>query len=489
MLFSISNVYSARSAVATANDTIYLPLVTNPASPSPPSGGGSGAGAGTAFWLPFSTQDNGYVGTAGTNVAVDAQGGVHILYTVTLNQDNGHRPAYYLYCPANCSKASQWTRVRLGDNLFDARLQLDAAGHPRAILYVYTGEFVDSYPLTEYQFAMCDSVCTDAQNWSITPIEQVVMYEPNRRDHANHYFALDAQGHPALLFADSNIHRQNGGEYFVACWQDDLAKCANVQNWQETWFSSDILYNPELVFGRDGLPRIALEGLNRNSNFDKLLYFECVDRACAQYNFQPTYEAGAFASYSLRLDHQDRPRLVYFTGEANGPLEKRQLYYSWCNSNCTERSNWSATNLHTQLGHGWSVDLALDQNDHPRFVYKMGDVGPGLAWCNANCESAQALWQARLIENVEILEAIDPINPILSCSISQWSSGFLPQLALNPLGNPLVTFDVKHQYGGTDTRPGHSGEPCPVGDDIPLSRFASVGALAIKPAALVQRTG
>jgi hypothetical protein len=208
-------------------------------------------------------------------------------------------------------------------------------------------------------------------------------------------------------------------------------------------------------------------------NLSKLVYIEC-DATCNQSQVRGSllYDSDGYARYSLRLNSAGQPRVVYYSGFYPNDLEPQQLYYLSCNVNCADARAWSATNLRTSGGNGWYVDLQLDQQDRPRFVYKMGDVGPGYAWCDADCESGNSGWQSKLVEDRAVLERDFPVMPIVDCSISSWTSGHLPKLALDSQGNPHIAFVAMHQYAGTDTRPGHYGEPCPVQTDIKLARFS-----------------
>ena len=93
---------------------------------------------------------------------------------------------------------------------------------------------------------------------------------------------------------------------------------------------------------------------------------------------------------------------------------------------------------------------------------------------SANCTSGQGTWQAKQLETRDTLEQDFPAIPIYSCSIAIWTSGHYPALALDGQGRPRVVFVAKHQYAGTDTRPGHAGQACQVHTDITLARFSMV---------------
>src|SRR5690349_7487799 len=75
---------TAHGADPAQPNTIYLPLVMNAASATPPSGGGETGGA---TWLLYQGDAGGAVGTFGASIAVDAAGGVHASYTTRIAFD------------------------------------------------------------------------------------------------------------------------------------------------------------------------------------------------------------------------------------------------------------------------------------------------------------------------------------------------------------------------------------------------------------------
>lgn len=462
---------SGSSARGAGRSQIYLPLLRSVGS-APSTGGGGAPGGAGALWLPFTTRDGGYVGTANPNIAVDQRGGIHVTYRIILGQDAGERPAYYAYCASDCTSPARWARVLLSDNVFEARLQLDSAGRPRVLLYAYVnGDGADWGALKQYQYAACDSACTDPAGWTITPIADAISYDAFRGDAANHYFALDAQGHPAFMYWDTTDHDNHGGTFFVTCRQDPVSACADVSNWAEARIASGVLDQPELVIAPDGQPRFVGHYTNVDQGVEQLIYGEC-DPSCDNVALTNFVGAAYDTRVSLRVDSAGHSRAVLYTGSARGGLEQQQLYYLWCDAGCTADNSWGAANLHSQNGvPGLTVDLQLDRQDHPRFVYKQGDAGPGYAWCDTGCESSDGRWRSTLLENAQTLQQDDPVQPIVSCSIARWTSGHLPALALDPQGNPRVAFGTKHQYGGVDTDPTHGGAPCPVSTDVPLARF------------------
>lgn len=450
------------SDTSQATPAVYLPLLMTGARalPSPDDNGG--------LWLPYTTLDQSVVHTYGTNIAVDNAGGVHATYTIYLGQDNGQRPAYYAYCPAHCSDLANWNRTRLSDKVMDARLLLDPAGHPRVMMFAEIS-FAES--LFVYQYAACDSSCTDAANWTTTPIAETLEYVGFRQDATNHYFALDRQGHPALLYSSAN-DRGHGGLFYIACTDVQPAACTTASNWTEVLISGEgDLGDADLVFTPDGQPRMLVVDLTEVATHVKALYIEC-NQDCTQAAGINLYDIGLYGSYKLRVDNLGRPRLGFYTGTQpdDAALASHRLYYVWCNTNCTTPSDWHSYNIGLSPFHGFSFDIVLDRDDQPRVAYKAGDTATGYAWCSANCESGNTQWQAKLVEPSTVLEAANPVTGLARCTISAWTTGHRPALALDPAGNPRIGIDTKHQSGGTSLEPGQLGKPCPVSTGITLAR-------------------
>src|SRR5262245_8577748 len=122
---------------------------------SQPSGRGPGPGPGpgakkTSFSLPNKVGGS-LVANRVPTVAVDARGGVHVVYAASYPDPDGHRPAYYAYCASGCESPDRFRGVSIADGLGQAQLALDGAGRPRVLLTVGPG--VDN--VVDYQFWSC----------------------------------------------------------------------------------------------------------------------------------------------------------------------------------------------------------------------------------------------------------------------------------------------------------------------------------------------
>jgi hypothetical protein len=447
--------------------TLFLPLIFKapPENPPPPPGGGQP----NAFWLPYTSATGELLPTYGTSIAVDKAGGIHVGYGIYTGLDNGHRPAYYAYCPAICTNPANWTRTRLSDFVQDVRLALDPAGHPRMLFYTSNNPSL-SDNIHEYQYAVCDSGCASSANWTISVVARVDEIPGRRSEQNNRYFALDGQGHPAFVYTDAA--GGHTGTFYIHCDHD----CTLAASWSEINLSSDHYFGKSaLAFTPAGQPRLAVDYFGfdeqRQAYLTKLLYLGC-DTACddpGQWQSLFLYSSIGDANFSLQVDSYGRPRIALYPGNyVSPPLQPYLLHYIWCNTACFDptANNWYQASVGLPENHGGGIDLVLDQANRPRLAYEMGGEGLGYAWCTANCESPNPSWQRRTIESTTAIIARYPNFPVYSCSIQTWFNGKRPSLALNPAGKPHIGYDAEHWWGGYDKY----GNKCNV--NVPLARFA-----------------
>jgi hypothetical protein len=129
--------------------TVYLPALTKADRTSQPSGGNR-----ATFWLPNNDFDGAGIATNNPEVAIDPQGSIHIAYRISARTTNGQWPAYYLYCATRCADPARWSRVALGEDVVDVRLQLDPARQPRLLLTAYSEQQpYDWLKMKELQYA------------------------------------------------------------------------------------------------------------------------------------------------------------------------------------------------------------------------------------------------------------------------------------------------------------------------------------------------
>lgn len=428
-----------------------------------------------ATWLPFGTNPDGSVlHTRGTNLAVDDQGGVHVAYAIRTGLDNGERPAYYAYCAANCAHAGQWTRTSLTVEgwAMDARIALDPAGHPR--LLIFSSPANDS-AINHYTYAACNDTCTATDHWTVSPLVTANLIDLDRWDYAFRYFALDPNGHPAFFYTDGSQGINHNGTFYATCLKNPADLCSDAANWTEVKISPYMLDTPSLAFSPTGQPRAAFFFFDDTEDIImRLLYLACDADCLVPSNWDGIFMADIHGSarFSLRVDDQGRPRMIFYSGDYPDPAyQANRLYYLWCNINCryVGQNDWQVRDLELPKYHGQNADLVLDKLGRPRIAYDAFGGGLALAWCDTGCESNAAVWQSRVLEQSTALEADYPVAPIRHCSISTWVSGQQPLLALDPLGNPRIGHVAEHGYGGKDLD--EPWKTCPSFTDIILARY------------------
>jgi hypothetical protein len=463
--------WSVPAAWASGSHALYLPLVTRPGT----SGGNGGTAA--SFFLP--NRPGGSIVTTGQpKVAVDANGGVHVVYAARAPDSTGRRPAYYAYCAAHCAGPADFAVVALGDLMFHAELALDPQGHPRVLL---TRSDVDGNLFFDY--AECDSACTLAADWHIANAAAgEISFFPSRSE-GEFDFALDPLGRPRFVFFSNPFGQDDGGTFYAAC----DSNCTSSAHWISTKLTDDELKSPSLAFTSSGGARLAYTFVDPNTYEPQLAYAEC-SAACANganWNgavLLGTVVSGAFSDnvFVLRVDANNHLGLALYPGSGDGgTLPPGRLYYLTCAASCLQAANWNALDvgLPDYSGEG-GLDLTYDSQARPRLAVRLPAPADELAyaWCDTSCAASAAGWDSQLVPSTALAQQEFPllamqgcpspecIPPIPPCSTAFWDGGYWPSLALDSVGNPRLAFDLKHQqFGGG----------CPSGTDVRMARYVS----------------
>lgn len=431
-----------------------------------------------ALWLPYLINEEGALPTYGASVAVDGQGGIHAVYAIYTGTDQGRQPAIYAYCPAYPAMRTNWTFIRLGEAVQDARLALDPAGRPRLILFGPRPDPNTTFRV-QYQYASCDAGWTNAANWTLTTVVTPIEATATREYDNNRYFAISPQGEAAFVYTDTS-NNGHPGTFYMSC----TAGHTNAANWIETTLTTDFIFDkPSLAFAPDGRPRLAF-GLSYQDSL-YLAYAQCDGASTnpASWSMTLLSEIHGSAMYSLQADTNGHPRLALSSGSyAAAPFADHQLYYLWCNEGATvSATNWSFNNVGLFLTSG-AVDLALDTLGRPRISHLTAE-GLGVAWCNTGAASANAVWQRRVVESNASLAGDYEVLPIVPCSSSSWINGQRSSLALDAAGNPRFGYDAQHLWTGVYLDP--PGGTCHF-TDITMTRFAF---LNLPPQLAIRRLG
>lgn len=271
--------------------------------------------------------------TGTPDVAIDAQGGTHMVYAyhvpVADNPD-----LVYAYCPAPasaCSDASRWRRINLGGPVDHAQIELTPAGTPRIVA---RGDSQEKSGFKNYYYGECNNDCLADSGWNFAAVTD--SYTNGTSDITGYYlpkryFALDPQGKPRFVFynGDYKAEPDRYGGYYASC----DTSCANGENWSVTLFTHaqpekyryELLDNPALTFTSKGEPRVV--------------------------------------GNVYLLDNNDT---------TNG------IYYFGCNSGCDDDANWARIKIAERGGGGYPAwDIALDSADRPRIAFYKEDVTEG----------------------------------------------------------------------------------------------------------------
>ena len=397
-------------------------------------------------------------GTASSDVAVDAQGGLHAAYVHYEPEAEGAE-VVYASCPgpmAACGTFVTWASVELMPSARDVQVALTSDGRPRLLIVSASTQQAEGQ---DYSYAECDAGCEDAAHWTVTRVATnwdtmasafATDWMPQRT------FLLDAANRPQFLYSDRNylVEPDHYGTFWMTC----KADCADAANWVETdiahhaEYDTEIFDAPALALTPEGRPRVVsrLFALSENGEdaADGLYYLSC-DSGCRNpASWRRTWMidtgSGSYPSptWDLAIDAQGRPRVALFTGDGleQDDLEHSLIYF-WCDAaDCLSENSWNG-NVVANEGHGQGASLALDAEGRPRMAFLNASSELGFAWCDEACETPEGAWDATLVEGQGDLQPVRPTALPFTCDGELWH-GLAPQLTLQGDGRPLVTYDL-----------------------------------------------
>ncbi len=419
--------------------------------------GGSSVDA-DAFFLPTGEPDN----TSAPTIELDAEGGVHAIYPAYAGGS-----AYYAYCAPGCSGSDdvQVVRLETDSTVANAMLALDASGHPRVLLSAFANVY----------YASCDADCGDASSWTIGDI----MKHDNKREITGEAFALDAEGRPRFMMhtyvAYLGIGQEAPETHYVTCDAD----CHDAASWSMHIVAEQIWQSTHLRFDAQGRAHVAtvatVEATETDPSIDIAAYVQCAGDCTDGNNWIANSLTPAFTSLTevvtmrpaiaLALTSAGQPRIVTIGKDDEGV---RNVAYLACDEDCAT-APWTGTSLSSGDDIGPGVDIAVDAQDRPRFVYTF-DYNIGLAHCEADeCQHADSPWA---LEKVELGGEMDPDEIFLwpNCNVGAW---FLhsPSLALDAAGEARVGYQARDISGGW-SNPDPTMPDCEAGTDMTWSRLA-----------------
>lgn len=428
---------------------------TNPGGPTNPV-------TSTRFFL-FSGDD--VRNTTNPTVAVDAFGGVHVVFPAYAVED-----AFYAYCPEVCASQDDFSVVTLDTvgTVNNAMLAVDGHGRPRVLLSTYLRVY----------YASCDADCGEQGSWQV----DVILEHGGDYEVSGEAFALDPFGRPRFLMHTYRTPFPTGdwtpSTHFVMC----NAFCDEPERWESWKVDSRNWEETTLRFSEDGTAHVATAVLAENGSGHMLVYFAC-DYACEEEGswvglgfveaYSDPYVSLMYPAIALELTDSGAPR-VALIGEDYRYDNAPMLVYLECDADCTEEE-WSGSVLiagdaSEDLGPG--IDLALDAKGAPRIAYTAAS-SVLMAHCDVSCAGAEASgWDLNAVEFAGDIPA-DQVIPYHNCTVAAWLLRE-PSLAIGAGGLPLAVYraeDVSAPGGPQDPR----YPPCRAGADMTLTRFARLG--------------
>jgi hypothetical protein len=280
------------------------------------------------------------------------------------------------------------------------------------------------------RYGTCAGSCLDAASWQsgtvlTAPGPDVSKPVPL----AGHSLAIDAQGHPRLVFRRDTSPT---GTFVALC---DSASCLSEASWTQVKLSGDLPFSGELL--------AVASGLRLLSNPRDILNWQECQSACTS----PASWSGTDLFYAqarhvaLALDAQAHPRVLFNQGNLSNvgqEANRHFTFYGWCESGCTSVGNWSNVKLPTLVaGDGEEgLTLMLDSTGAPGLAYTTL-TGLGVGGCVSNCASTGSSW---VLQELETNDGITPAALKPSCTGTAvpkawWYPGRNVQGAFDAAGN------------------------------------------------------
>jgi hypothetical protein len=198
---------------------------------------------------------------------------------------------------------------------------------------------------------------------------------------------------------------QNPRAYYSYCPGAPASACANPASWR-TVALGQAVDEVQLALTPAGQPRLLIRSINEVSN--RIYTYAACDSRCTEASRWAMAEVATTTDVdesewdlpqrSFALDHQGRPRFVYYTGGIGDP--RKGAFYAYCDAGCTTSSNWFETQISLSDGYESEIfrspALAFTSDNQPRLVTMIFMGGEGSAIHYLACDNAcddRASWQ------------------------------------------------------------------------------------------------
>jgi len=410
--------------------------------------GAAGAGAaGTGGPSGGSFIDDLLAPSGGMTLAVDATGAINVAASV-YTQGTGFSVAYGR-CAGQCGLPASWSLVLLpfeSDTSHAPSIALTASGHPR-ILYASELGAAPGYHYTE-----CDAACDQAASWHDVRLTSGTP-DPTILPGPRIPFAVSPDGAAAYPYSDTSA------TYLLLC----SSSCSLGSSWTRVTVAGvpDVTAKGVAFGADDSIQLVAshsvqgqqsLAWLGCDTNCSSAASWASVDGL-----FVSNGQLGGLMDGAIARTAQGGTRILARSSNLTTTGNQWAFAYLACDSSCRTPASWKApiqppiSPDSTNLGFGFVLDGAGEP-----VVATLSDTVSAYLRCTGDCTGLSGQWQTTTGVTDVNLDGWYPTTVPASCVSTSWNMYQGPDLALDPLGTPVLAFTAQAKAFGGDCGTGSS---------------------------------
>ena len=353
----------------------------------------------------------------------------------------------YGRCAGQCGRQGSWSLVALpfeSDTSHVPSVALTANGRPRIL---YASELGAS---PGYHYAACDSACDQAASWSDVRLTNGTP-NPTVLPGPRIPFAVSPNGAAAFPYSDGSAL------YLWLC----QSSCGLGGSWTRVGVAGVSVDAKAVAFGSDD--SIQLLGSHSVQGQASLAWFDCASDCSSNTSWAnldglvvTSGQLGGLVDAAIARTAQGGTPILARTSELVVAGNQYAFAYLACDSNCRNPASWKPPIQppipdSANLGFGFVLDSAGEPA-----VATLSDTASAYASCVGDCTGPSGQWRISPGVSDNNLDSWYTPTVPASCASASWLMYQGPDIAFDPLGNPVFAITAHAKAFGGDCGTGSS---------------------------------